>query len=231
MKSLFCLTAILCLWVHAIYSQTHKLDTIAFPYLGQLKPRHASEIVSSNWSIGGETLDRDLTLFSEWKSYVGPLGAKKMRLQAGWAKCEQQRGVYDFAWLDEVVDGLLAQGVSPWLQTAYGNPIYPKGGGIHLNAGFPGSDQALQAWDAWMRTMARRYRHKVKVWEVWNEPEKHDVNDYAALYIRTATIIREVVPNARIYALSLAKIQHTDYLANFLEILHRQNKLHLVVYF
>jgi hypothetical protein len=44
-------------------------------------------------------------------------------LQCGWAKCEQKPGVYDFAWLDEVVNDALAQGVQPWLEVSYGN--YP----------------------------------------------------------------------------------------------------------
>lgn len=117
----------------------------ALPLIGKIKPRSAKEIVSSPWSIGGETLDRDFALYDNYKRYLGPLGAKAIRLQAGWAKCEKQRGVYDWAWLDAIVDDALAQGVQPWLETSYGNTIYPQGGGTGLGGGFPKSAEALTA--------------------------------------------------------------------------------------
>ncbi len=61
-------------------------------------------------------MDRNFSNFGSWRAYLAPLGAKHARLQSGWGKTEQQPGVYDFAWLDEVVDGMLAVGVTPWLQ-------------------------------------------------------------------------------------------------------------------
>ena len=92
-------------------------------------------------------------------------------MQAGWAKCEPEKGVYHFEWLDEIINHIIAQGVEPWLQTSYGNPIYEGGGGIHLSAGFPTSEVALAAWDDWVSAMAERYQGKVKIWEIWNEPD------------------------------------------------------------
>ena len=62
---------------------------IDLPMLGQVSPRHAKDIASSSWSIGGETMDRDFTVYDHYKKYLGPLGAKGLRLQAGWAKCEK----------------------------------------------------------------------------------------------------------------------------------------------
>ncbi|MEM6765744.1 MAG: hypothetical protein AAF655_12485 [Bacteroidota bacterium] len=41
-------------------------------------------------------MDRDYTDFDQWKQYLGPLRAKKICLQAGWAKCELQKDVYAF---------------------------------------------------------------------------------------------------------------------------------------
>lgn len=178
-----------------------------FPLIGKIKPRSAKEIASSQWSIGGETLDRDFAVFNNYKSYLGPLGAKAIRVQAGWAKCEKEKGVYNWAWLDEIVDGSVAQGVKPWLETSYGNPIYPGGGGTNLGAGFPKSEEALAAWDKWVTAMVRRYKDRVNEWEIWNEPDLTKGNkaeDYTALFIRTATIIRAEQPAARIYALALA---------------------------
>jgi len=71
--------------------------------LGLLAVRHAEDIDSSPWSVGCETLDRDQARFRVYEDYVGELGVKHARLQSGWAKCEKQQGIYDFAWLDEGV--------------------------------------------------------------------------------------------------------------------------------
>ena len=57
--------------------------------VGTLKTRDAKAIKSSTWSIGGETLDRDYTDYQSYKTYLGPLGAKRIRLQGGWSKCEK----------------------------------------------------------------------------------------------------------------------------------------------
>ncbi len=212
------------LFVLSVFAQ----EGIAYKQLGKVSPRHANQIASSNFSIGGETMDRDLLNFESWKEYLGPLGAKKIRLQAGWAKCEPQKGVYNFEWLDEIVDYCLSQGVEPWLQTAYGNPIYNGGGGIHLSAGIPNSQEALRAWDNWVSALAKRYAGRVKYWEIWNEPDngKTKVEDYAALYTRSAQIIRQSIPDATLYALSLAV--NLRYASDFMELMHNQGKLHLI---
>jgi len=113
-------------------AQTTNTPGPGFYRLGKIKPRAAKEITSSSWSIGGETLDRDFGIYANYKKFLGPLGAKAIRLQAGWAKCEQTPGVYDFAWLDEVVNDAVSQGVQPWLEVSYGNKLYPDGGGTGL---------------------------------------------------------------------------------------------------
>jgi hypothetical protein len=38
-------------------------------------------------------MDRGYTVYEEWREYLGPLGAKQVRLQGGWAKCEPEPGV------------------------------------------------------------------------------------------------------------------------------------------
>lgn len=209
------------------YSQ----EKINLPLLGKVQPRSSHEIASSNWSIGGETMDRDYTTFDEWKQYLGPTGAKKIRLQAGWAKCEPEKGVYNFEWLDEIIDGVIAQGVEPWLQTSYGNPIYEGGGDIFLSAGFPTSEEALAAWDQWIFELVKRYKGRVKVWEIWNESDinaENSADEYSKLFVRTADIIRAEIPEAEIYALSLAGINKRNYVRSFLEYLKKYDKLHLV---
>ena len=177
--------------------------------IGTLRPRAANEIAASNWTLGCEVLDRDFANFDEYCDYIVPLGIKTIRLQGGWAKCEKQKGVYDFAWLDHVVDYAVKRGVNVLLETDYGNSIYPGGGGCDLAGGFPTSEEALTAWDAWVEALARHFKGRVTDWAMWNEPDigrpKKTPEAIAAFNVRTAKIIRRVIPNARLAGLSLAR--------------------------
>ena len=139
--------------------------------VGQLKTRDAKAIRSSTWSIGGETLDRDYTDYQSYKTYLGPLGAKRIRLQGGWSKCEKVKGVYDFAWLDAVIPDAASRGVAPWVGLSYGNPIYEGGGEAKLMGHIPPSAEGLTAWDDWVRAIVTRYKEQVPEWEIWNEPD------------------------------------------------------------
>ncbi|MCX6904513.1 MAG: beta-galactosidase [Verrucomicrobia bacterium] len=180
--------------------------------IGTLKPRGANEIQASNWTLGCETLDRDFADYQQYKEYLVPLGIKTIRLQAGWAKTEKVKGIYDFAWLDTIVDDARARGLNILLETGYGNAAYTGGGGTDLSGGFPTSEEALAAWDHWVEAMATHYKGKVRDWAMWNEPDnnkQHKPEDIAAFNIRTAEIIRRVLPDARIAGLSLASSSPT----------------------
>ena len=206
-----------------------KPPNVALPSIGRLAVRHAREIASSTWSIGGETLDRDFAVYENYKAHVGPLGAKGIRLQAGWAKCEKAPGTYDWAWLDAIVNDALAQGVQPWLETSYGNTLYAGGGGTGLGGGFPKSSEALAAWDNWVRALVRHFKDRVREWEVWNEPDLSKANtseEYTALFIRTARAIRAEQPGARIYALALA--HRLPFAEEFLRRLHEARQANLM---
>ncbi len=216
----------------AVSVQAQPGPSIPFERVGTVQPRHAGDIPSSNWSVGGETLDRDFAVYDNYKEYLGPLGAKQIRLQGGWAKTEREKGRLDFGWLDRVIDDAREQGVDPWLQVSYGNPVYEGGGVADLAGGIPTSEEALAAWDRWVRAMAERYDGRVNVWEIWNESDnRHNpipADAYAALYIRTAEIIRAVDPDAVLYALSLASPRDKDYTDTFLRYLAERGKLPLV---
>jgi hypothetical protein len=147
---------------------------IDLPFIGSVQPRNTTEIESSNWLIGCETLDRDFADYDQFKEYLAPLGIKLLRMQAGWAKTEKIKGEYDWAWLDHIINDATSRGLKPWLQTSYGNTLYPGGGGANLGAGMPTSKEALEAYDKWVAAMVTRYKNKVKDWEVWNEPNFGD---------------------------------------------------------
>ena len=129
---------------------------LELPRLGTLRPRAAHEIRRSNWTLGCETLDRDFADFEQYKEYLEPLGIKTIRLQGGWAKCEREKGKYDFSWLDRQVDFAVARGINVLLETGYGNPVYDGGGGWDLAGGFPTGAEGLAGWDAWVDALVGR---------------------------------------------------------------------------
>ena len=181
----------------------------AFPLLGTLVPRSAPDPRDDQWTIGCEVLDRDMTRFASYCDFLPKLGIRSIRLQGGWAKCEREKGRYDFSWLDEPVDFALAHGLDPMLETDYGNLIYEGGGTANLAGGFPLSDEALAAWDAWVAALSRHFAGRVRAWAMWNEPDfckegTRTPQEIAAFNVRTARIIRGAIPDARIAGLSLA---------------------------
>ena len=194
----------------AIDTSADRAKTLLDPGLkriGTIRPRGADQIAASNWTLGCETLDRDFAIWDEYKAYIVPLGIKTIRLQAGWAKTEKAKGVYDFTWLDAIIDDARGMGLNILLETGYGNPVYPGGGGFDLAGGFPTSEEGRAAWDRWVEAMATRYAGKVRDWAMWNEPDinkQHKPADIAAFNIRTAEIIKRIIPDARIAGLSLA---------------------------
>lgn len=178
-----------------------------FVPLGRLATRDAKDIAASTWSIGCETLDRGWADYWQYRDWVGATGAKSLRLQAGWARCEQQPGVYDFAWLDAIVDDARAQGVQPWIELSYGNPLY--GSGIVLGSKWPTSGAALTAWNDWTAAIVAHFRSRVSTWAVWNEPDYNNGSaaSYITFYYQTAAIVRAQQPAARLIALSVASIR------------------------
>jgi len=50
--------------------------------IGSINPRSTKDIKSSRITVGCETLDRDHTVWDNYKDYLPPLGVKKIRLQA-----------------------------------------------------------------------------------------------------------------------------------------------------
>ena len=197
---------------------------------GVIAPRDAKSIESSNWSVGAETMDRDYTIYANWKSWLGPLGVKKARIQSGWAKTEKTKGEYDWAWLDEIIHDMVSQGVEPWVCLSYGNPIYPGGGGTGLAGGVPHSEEALAAWDKFVAAFVNRYREQIDEWEVWNEPGLHGSNGpqvYADFYRRTARVIRKAQPDGTLIALALPGIP-LPFAQGFLEEMKKADALDLI---
>ena len=188
---------------------------------------------NSLWSVGCETFERGFTVFDEYKDFVGELGVGYARLMSGWAKTETVKGVYDFEWMDAAVDNLVSQGVCPWMCICYANPIY-KNGLVDLDSPIFTDEETMQAWLNYVREMVIRYKGKVTMYEIWNEPNGGNgvkyPESYVNLFIRTAELIRELDPDVKIAGLALAGCTNLDFITKVLEPIAAQGKAHLMDY-
>ena len=200
------------------------------PVIGEVAPVHSDLNTPSLWSIGVETLDRNFAEFSKFKQYIGETGVGYGRLQSGWARTEKKKGKYDFSWLDEHVDGLLAEGVHPWMCLCYGNPIYSEHG-ITLNSQIFPEGHIMDAWLRYVRAIVQHYKGKVTMWEVWNEPDGNRTSYelYAHLFARTAKVIREVDPEAKIAAFACV-FPNLAYIGKALKIIEEEDAIQYIDY-
>ena len=176
--------------------------------IAKVVPVHSSEVAHSRCGIGFEKLDR--AVFDPSKAYdkVAALGVKWIRLQSGWARTEKEKGVYDFAWLDDIIDNLVKRGLVPWLCLCYGNGIYDEDAAKLFGAvGCPPikTEEQVKAWHDYVVALVKRYHGRCEWYEVWNEPDgqwcwKHGPSgtEYGNFVIATAKAIKEGDPTAKI---------------------------------
>lgn len=186
---------------------------LALKPAGKLKAVPSSQIAASGVSIGFECLDR--FIFDPERCYdkLAASGIKWARCQTGWCRCEKQKGVYDFAWLDAVVDNLRRRGIVPWFNVGFGNKLYmPDAYGEAAVGSVPlyFGDETVQAWQNYIRALSRHFKGRISHWEIWNEPEipafwqprQPDHGEYLKLIRMTGGIIRQEIPDAKIGACS-----------------------------
>jgi hypothetical protein len=193
---------------------------------GKIKPRKSADIAASPLSVGFETLDR--RCFEPEKTYtlLSELGVKWARCQTGWARTETKKGVYDFAWLDEVVDSLRKLSITPWFNFGYGNKLYSPDAPDEAAVGWAPvfSDEQKAAWVKFTGAIAERFKDRVKHWEIWNEsnitafwqPGKPNPAAYVELLKLTVPEIRRRIPDAVIVGGAYAGIP-LDYIRQCLE--------------
>ena len=190
--------------------------------IGSLPKLSAKEIEFSRIGIGFEKLDRGV--FDPERAYdkVAAIGVKKIRIQSGWRRTEKERGVYDFEWIDSIVDNLIARGLEPWVCLCYGNPLYTDFaekifGSVKCP---PLGEDARRGWVNYVTATVEHFKDRVKFWEIWNEPElgwKHyfeevrenydmtlNAREYAQFGIDTSRAIKAVDPDAKVVGFALA---------------------------
>ena len=142
--------------------------------VGKITPKDSKDIKKSIIGLGFEKLDRDV--FDPEKSYdfVAKSGVKWARLQSGWQRTEKEKGVYDFEWLDSIVDKMLEIGVEPWLCLCYGNSLYTDIAKEVFGAvGCPPikTEEERKAWSNYVKATVTHFKGRIRYYEVWNEPD------------------------------------------------------------
>ena len=191
-------------------TKLHKTDENV---IGKLKFVKTKDIVNTPIGIGMEKGDEDLYDPKQGYPHLAELGAKWVRIQSGWARTEKEPGVYNYAWLDDMVDNILAAGCIPWMCLCYGNSVYdedvPKG---TRGVGRPPiySQKAKDAWARYVKDCVEHFRGRVIYYEVWNEPDglhcwRRGINgkEYADFLRDTATIVKSISADNKIIAGSM----------------------------
>jgi hypothetical protein len=125
-------------------------------------------------------------------------GFRWVRMDFFWAATERERGRYDFAAYDRMLQALDAQGLRALFILDYGNKLYyePE----HAVT----TDAGRQAFARWAAAAAVHFKGRGILWEIWNEPNtgfwepKPDVQQYAALALAAAKAIRAAAPGEAI---------------------------------
>lgn len=202
---------------------------------GKIEYKNSNEVGFSRLGIGFEKLDRGV--FDPNKAYdkVAKLGVKRVRIQSGWMRTEKTEGLYDFDWLDEIVDNLLARGLEPWVCLCYGNPIYtdlakPVFGAV----GCPpiSTERERSAWLRYVEATAAHFKGRVNLYEVWNEPDhsyswRHCENEefnetvqmknaveYGIFASETAQAVKRADGDAKVVGFAIANPRNLNYVSH-----------------
>ena len=144
---------------------------------------------------------------------AGLCGAKMVRASASWGNIQPKRDTWDFSLQDELVALFGAQGIE--LQSglcftprwAAPEPLRKSKVWTDWNRAMP----ELSAWKKYAYAMGKRYRGKIRFWEIWNEPDLYSFANFSAseyvLLLKSAyTELKSADPESRVMTGGFASI-------------------------
>lgn len=166
--------------------------------------------VSPGATIGGLSpadLDRELTLARD-------AGAFSVRLDIDWSAIESTRGRFDWSRTDRVIDAVVAHGMCVHGIIAYTPRWARVAAAVNDSHSRPANPATFAAF---AKTVVQRYQSRIKIWEVWNEPNivtffkpAPDVTAYSALIKATYTAIKQVQADSTVLAGGMAPAEDTN---------------------
>ena len=134
-------------------------------------------------------------------------GADFVRSSIIWNDVERQRGKWNWKYTDGYMDILTKNGLR-WAPMLWYPPAWatakdwkPSYTPVRKRLGFPRPDYA--AWEEYVRQSVRRYGDRIKVTEIWNEPElpgfaNFSPEEYAELLKRATAVARKEKPAVKV---------------------------------
>ncbi len=124
-------------------------------------------------------------------------GTKLLRVGIGWDAIEEQPGRYNWRFWDSMVQAAEREGVTLLPYVCY----TPKWAAQKKSDFWREPPRNLDRFGDFMFAIARRYRGKVKAWELWNEPDNRDywrgsAKQYATMFAHAARSVRRADSNA-----------------------------------
>ena len=130
-------------------------------------------------------------------------GAKVIRDSVEWGSLQPERDVWNWERMDFLVNLYSALGIEHQALFAFtakwAAPLEAQQSRNWLDWNRCAPD--LDAWRTYVRTMAERYRGRIRYWEVWNEPDlsgfnKMSLDEYVALQKATYEEVKKVAPES-----------------------------------
>ncbi|MGH7979797.1 MAG: cellulase family glycosylhydrolase [Limisphaerales bacterium] len=138
--------------------------------------------------------DRDLDM-------IAAAGFRFARMDFLWGETEQTKGRYDWSEYDDLTANLERRGIRPYYILDYSNPIY------ETDDASPQHPASVAAYAHWAASVAKHFRGRHIVWEIWNEPNGSsfwhpgpNVEQYTTLALAACKAIRRADPRAIIVA-------------------------------
>ena len=137
-------------------------------------------------------------------------GVKWSREEFQWHRIEPRPGEFEWSYYDRMVETALDHGIQIYGLLAYwsswAQAYTPEG---------------IEAYARWAAAVVRRYRDRIRHWEVWNEPNiffwRGPRDMYADLLKKAYAAIKDVDPAAQVLGLSTAGID-TPFIARMLDL-------------
>ncbi|MCB9850720.1 MAG: endo-1,4-beta-xylanase [Phycisphaerales bacterium] len=127
-------------------------------------------------------------------------GVKWTREEFHWNWIEKTKGEFDFSFFDQLVDTATEHGISVYGLMCYWTEW----------TGQPMTEEFIEPYCNYLRTVVGRYKDRIHHWEIWNEPNiffwPGPKELYAKLCIAAYHAIKETDPDAQVLICSTAGI-------------------------
>ena len=178
-------------------------------FIGKVAPRSSYEIKASRFGIQfnmNEIQDVDLLIKRTAES-----GVKWARVRTSHYNVSAEEGYYDWEELDKIINGLVEHKIKVFI-CINNRDINLQASGRKAES--VGTNKAVQEYADAVSALVRRYKDRVKYWEIFNEPEITPV--YANTVEEASTVINQIDTDAQVLAGSIARgqLSRLEYLVN-----------------